>query len=37
MNVSINSSVKNFPFVYVWDGKKEYDDYVCLYHNQLLK
>ena len=36
MGVSINSSVKNFPFVYVWDGKVEYDDYVYLYYESLL-
>ena len=34
MGVSINSSVKNFPFVYVWDGKVEYDNYVCLYYDK---
>ena len=34
MEVSINSSVKNFPFVYVWDGKVEYDNYVCLYYDK---
>lgn len=34
MNVSIDSSVKNFPFVYVWDGKEEYDNYVCLYYDK---
>ena len=34
MGVSINSSVKNFPFVYLWDGKEEYDDYVYLYYDK---
>lgn len=34
MEVSIDSSVKNFPFVYVWDGKQEYDDYVYLYYDK---
>lgn len=34
MEVSINSLVKNFPFVYVWDGKVEYDNYVCLYYDK---
>ena len=27
MGMSVNSLVKNFPFVYLCDGKAEYDDY----------
>ena len=34
MGVSVNSLVKNFPFVYLCDGKVEYDDYVYLFYDK---
>ena len=34
MGVSVNSLVKNFPFVYLCDGKMEYDDYVYLFYDK---
>ena len=34
MRVSVNSLVKNFPFVYLCDGKVEYDDYVYLFYDK---
>ena len=34
MWMTINSSVKNFPFVYVCDGKVEYDNYVYLFYDK---
>ena len=34
MGVSVNSLVKNFPFVYLCDGKAEYDDYVYLFYDK---
>ena len=34
MGVRINNLVKDFPFVYLWDGKVEYDNYVCLYYDK---
>ena len=34
MRVSVNSLVKNFPFVYLCDGKMEYDDYVYLFYDK---
>ena len=32
--MTINSLVKNFPFVYLCDGKSEYDDYVYLFYDK---
>ena len=32
--MSVNSLVKNFPFVYLCDGKVEYDDYVYLFYDK---
>ena len=34
MGVSVNSLVKNFPFVYLCGGKVEYDDYVYLFYDK---
>ena len=34
MGVSVNSLVKNFPFVYLCDGKVEYDNYVYLFYDK---
>ena len=34
MGVSVNSLVKNFPFVYLCDGKAEYDNYVYLFYDK---
>ena len=34
MGVSVNSLVKNFSFVYLCDGKAEYDDYVYLFYDK---
>ena len=34
MGVGVNSLVKNFPFVYLCDGKAEYDDYVYLFYDK---
>ena len=34
MGMSVNSLVKNFPFVYLCDGKMEYDDYVYLFYDK---
>ena len=34
MVVSVNSLVKNFPFVYLCDGKAEYDNYVYLFYDK---
>ena len=34
MGVNVNSLVKNFPFVYLCDGKVEYDDYVYLFYDK---
>ena len=34
MGVSVNSLIKNFPFVYLCDGKAEYDDYVYLFYDK---
>ena len=34
MGVSVNSLVKNFPFVYLCNGKVEYDDYVYLFYDK---
>ena len=34
MGVSVNNLVKNFPFVYLYDGKVEYDDYVYLFYDK---
>ena len=34
MGVSVNSLVKNFPFIYLCDGKMEYDDYVYLFYDK---
>ena len=32
--MSVNSLVKNFPFVYLCDGKVEYDNYVYLFYDK---
>ena len=34
MDVSINSLVKNFPFVYLCDGREEYDNFVYLFYDK---
>ena len=34
MKSFVNSLVKNFPFVYLCDGKAEYDDYVYLFYDK---
>ena len=34
MDVSINSLVKNFPFVYLCDGRELYDNFVYLFYDK---
>ena len=34
MKSFINSLVKDLPFVYLWDGREEYDNFVYLFYDK---